>query len=218
MSQILYSNYPANSIYSIKAMNDIEQFKAQTDKRKRKLQVLTGHFYYGMHESLPQKAVYCTLLRDPVERIISHYHYVLNTPNHYLYQRVTSSRYTLRDYVANGLSTELNNGQSRLLYGKEGVMAPFGKCPNDLLDRVIQHIDDEFAVVGLQEQFEMSVQLMARMFGWRSSPIMKINVSKNRQQVSDVDRETIELIREYNAVDVALYEYAKQKFQAALQI
>lgn len=57
---------------------------------KRKLEVLMGHVSYGAHEWWPReeplaKYTYFTILRNPVDRVVSHYRYHLSNaadPNH----------------------------------------------------------------------------------------------------------------------------------------
>ena len=65
------------------------------------------------------KSKYITFLRDPVERLISHYHYVLRRPKHYLYEQVVKDGLSLSDYVTSDISPELSNHQVRMISGRE---------------------------------------------------------------------------------------------------
>ncbi len=51
----------------------INHFYALPEERRRRLQVVRGHPPYGVHELLPQGAIYTTSLRDPVARLVSSY-------------------------------------------------------------------------------------------------------------------------------------------------
>ena len=83
--------------------------------------VIRDHAGYGFHRALDQPFTYITMLRDPADRIISHYYFVLRKAGHYLYKEVTSRNMTLRDDVVSGISSELDNGQTRLVSGANGV-------------------------------------------------------------------------------------------------
>src|SRR4026208_2316272 len=41
-----------------------------------KYKFIAGHFFYGVDDFIKQKPVYITMLRDPVERTISHYAHI----------------------------------------------------------------------------------------------------------------------------------------------
>ncbi len=43
-----------------------------TEYQRNSIKFLTGHFSYGIHEAIPSPATYITMLRNPVDRIISH--------------------------------------------------------------------------------------------------------------------------------------------------
>ena len=47
-------------------------------RRLKNLRVFKGHMPFGLHEILPQAATYVTVIRDPVERVISAYHFMSN--------------------------------------------------------------------------------------------------------------------------------------------
>src|SRR5207245_9220276 len=53
-----------------------ERLKRLPERRRRRLQVVRGHMFYGLHESLPQGASYFTMLGDPVARALSTYYFI----------------------------------------------------------------------------------------------------------------------------------------------
>ena len=48
-------------------------------EQRARFRLVMGHFQYGIHEFLPQEYTYVTIVRDPVERVISHYNYLRQT-------------------------------------------------------------------------------------------------------------------------------------------
>src|SRR5207249_5331452 len=53
-----------------------------------RLELVAGHVPYGVHEFLRRPVTYVTLLREPVERVVSHYWFVRTEPGHYPFQAV----------------------------------------------------------------------------------------------------------------------------------
>lgn len=167
---------------------------------------------FGMHEFLSRPFVYITLLRNPVDRILSMYHYVMRTPNHYLHKQGRISRAsTLKDFVSGKVTNEINNGQTRMISGITNI--PFGKCDHTLLEKARDNIDKYFAVVGLVEEFDPSLLLMKRTLGWKTPYYTKRNVTKDISRVQGISDDTLNLIGEYNQLDMELYQYAKERLQ-----
>ena len=61
------------------------------EERRRRLRMVRGHFYYGLHEFLPQGATDMTMLRQPVP-FFSSYYFIQRRPLHPMHRKVTSER------------------------------------------------------------------------------------------------------------------------------
>lgn len=181
-------------------------------RERASLELIKGHFHFGLHRLFPQSTAYITLVRDPVERVISHYYYVLRHPEHDLYQRVVDGNLKLRDYVTAGLSDELENGQLRLLSERARGRAA---CDRACLDEAKRNLDEHFPVVGVTERFDESVLLFQRAFGWRVPLYARSNV-RSRDTRAPVDDETRELILDRNRLDQALYESVVERLDTTV--
>jgi hypothetical protein len=178
------------------------------------IDVLSGHMAFGAHRHLPGRYTYVTFLRDPVDRVISDYFYVLRTPSHVLYDPVATERYTLADYVTSGITFFTNNLHARLLSGR-GETVPVGACTDALVDEAIAHLEAHPSVVGLTERFDESIVLMKHRLGWRL-PLYRVkNKTQGRPRKSEVSEADRALIRAHNAQDLALYAYARTRFETA---
>lgn len=215
LHKIIERQYKSKSIYSIdnfRTQESAAEFKSLPEAQRSEIQVLKGHMRFGLHEYLPQPSSYITILREPVDRVISHYYYVLRKPNHYLYEQVTSKNMTLKDYVSSGITRELDNSQTRLL-SSIAADIPFGKCSPDVLESAKKNLEEHFAVIGLADKFDETLILLKRAFNWKTPFYIKANITKNRPLKEDISQETLEVIKKYNELDTELFNYAKQKFE-----
>ena len=106
-----------------------QAFQVLPESKTDRVQVIMGHLWYGAHALLPRPATYLTVLRDPIDRIISHYYFVQRDERHYLHQVVQGM--SLEEYMSSGSSTEMLNDQTRLLAG--GATAETGHLSADVL-------------------------------------------------------------------------------------
>jgi Sulfotransferase family len=178
----------------------------------RRLRVIHGHFDLSIMKLLPPGARCFTLLRDPVERAISHY---------YHYRRMTGDpvhplamKSTLAQWVGACGLVEMDNGQTRRLAG--GMNLPCGRVSSGTLERAKSNLA-RFAVVGLTERFEESLMLLQRAFNWTPQPFPPCNVGENRPRRHEVGEETLQEIRRCNQLDLELYRFASDLFERALR-
>lgn len=80
-----------------------------------------------------------------------------------------------------------------------------------------ENIDKHFAVVGLTERFDETLILCQLAFNWKMPFYTKRNVTQKKADSSNMDAETLEVIRQYNALDIELYEYAQKRFEQQIQ-
>ncbi|MBW8011346.1 MAG: sulfotransferase family protein [Chloroflexi bacterium] len=180
---------------------------------RNNLKLIRGHFQYGLHKHISQTASYFTLLRDPIERVISQYYYVKRDRDHLLHDKVENGKMGLDEYIESGITPEVNNGQTRLISGEDHLYA-YGKCTPELLDLAKKNIQSHFSIVGLLERFEESLILLKLHYGWKKLYYVVRNVSQNRLPRSEISKDTIALIKKYNQLDIELYHYAKRQFES----
>lgn len=222
INKIIERQYRQNNIFRIRGNNpkqirDCEnEFKVLPLTEKEKIKVIMGHMDFGIHNFLPQPSVYITLLRDPVERVISHYYYVIRSPHHYLYQKVVSKKMSLEECVNAGICLELDNGQTRMLSVADGDKAlpiSFGHCNEAMLERAKKNLREYFVGVGLVESFDRSLLLFKKLLNWNNIFYIKRNVTNNRPLKSDFSQKTLDIIQKQNKLDLRLYKYAAGLFQ-----
>jgi len=206
--RILERQYGADAVLDVYDSTFGEEVAARTELEQ--VCVITGHFYFGIHTHLSGPCRYVTFLRDPVERVVSHYHFVRRHPDHYLYP--TASTSTLAEYVTSCGAAEPNNDQARLLAGRD-LASSDGTWSPEMLPAAIQNLDDLFTI-GLTEDFDASLIAMQGLFGWRRPFYVPQNIGARANDT--LPSEIGDLIRAYNALDVELYKHARERVEVEL--
>src|SRR5258706_5817743 len=91
---------------------DFQKLKDIPDSIKNQSDVLNGHIRFGIHKYFEKgnEIKHITILRNPVDRVISHYDYVLSHPEHYLHKTIVKKKMSLLEYAMSDLAFELDNG------------------------------------------------------------------------------------------------------------
>lgn len=181
-----------------------ERLKKLSEQRRRRLRVVRGHLYYGVHEFLPQGATYITMLREPVARFFSSYYFIQRRPLHPMHRKVTTERIGVEDFIR--LTPHRQNLQCSLISGIKNN----GTCDERALENAKENLVKSFSVVGICERFEESLMLIATTFDWDVPFYENRKVSKTRPEI---EPGAVEMIREHNRLDLELYEFGKNIFQ-----
>jgi len=165
---------------------------------------------FGLHELLTRRATYITLLRNPIERVISDYYFILSHPVHSLHETLHSESISLVEFASMGRFPGVENLQTRLLSGR-GVSPK--ACTTDMFDEARRNLREHFSVVGLTERFDETLILLKRLFQWRFMLYTRRNVGRNRPDTRSVDEHTLRVIESSNQLDIRLYDYARAMFE-----
>lgn len=205
------SDRPSRFHCSQKPGETLADLKAMSEDQRRSLRLFYGHMEFGLHEALPQPSTYITLLRHPLDRVVSHYYYGFFTERHYTHDLVNTKNISLSDYMACGI-TELDNGQTRRIAGSVARSIPFGQCPPDLLEIAKRNLDERFLLVGLTERFDEFLLLLGRSLPLAQPLYVRSNVNTKKsalKPLTDGDRASV---LNYNQLDLQLYDYAAHRF------
>src|SRR5947208_10260939 len=172
LNRILERQYSPLAIFTMdpyRIRATAERLKRLPERRRRRLRVVRGHLFYGIHESLPQGATYITLLREPVARFLSSYYFILRRPLHPLHRKLKRERLGVEDYLR--LIPHRHNLQCRLIAGVEDTVTGDER----LLDIVKENLTQPFRAVRLSESPPPRLILIPTTFPSRppSHPIPK---------------------------------------------
>jgi len=183
------------------------EIKAWPDSAKRTIKYMQGHVAYGIHEILPQRTAYITMMRDPVDRVISHYYFIKRSPEHPLNRVIMERNFGLEDYARFEGSKELQNDQARLIagVGKDELVAPA-----EVLEKAIRNVETNFLMIGLVERFDETLVYLKRKLGWRNIFYGVRNQTINRPSKDEIPNRTQQEIAKRNRTDIELYAYAQE--------
>ena len=213
LQNILLRQYSEEEVIT-DAHEILDQISDWPEEKKRNIRYLQGHFIYGIHKILPQECSYITVLRDPVDRVISHYYYIKRSPGHPLNEVIHRDTLDLKGYITSGVCDEVVNDQTRLI---AGVSRSSVIDVDTMLVKAKQNIDREFVVTGIVEQFDETVMLLKRRLGLRNVFYGVRNQTIGRPKKEQIPEQILNLITERNHADIELYAHAKQKLAEMIE-
>jgi hypothetical protein len=179
----------------------VDQVAALPEPDRRRLRVVMGHFFFGLHELLPQPSRYVTMLRDPVGRVASMWaFYNRHYPRHTLGM-------TLDEWATASGHLQTDNEMVRMIAGQPS--APYGTIGNADLERAVANIERAFDDVLVFERYYESTRRLTRLLNISLPPVKRLNVAPVRTRL---DPAVYERIAEANRFDMWLYEYAVRRF------
>lgn len=176
-----------------------------TTDEKAPLRFVSGHFPYGVHVHFTRTPLYLAVVRDPVERFYSVYHFIRRNPDHpnFRFFDGLSAENALRVLLDNPAagSNVVGNPQCRYLSGRPAFEAARSA------------VDERYFLVGAMPQVNDLFALLARALGKAAPPLAEHNVGQRRYQAS---REIERMIGESCADDFRLCDYVASAFHSTL--
>lgn len=220
LNSIIKRQYLSHQILSIdQQFNTTIQAPQMSKSELSKLKIVKGHFSFGYHQFFSRPFTYFTMLRNPVDRVISDYYHIIRVPQHKLHNQIISQNMSLKDYVCSGISRMSENGQTKFLSGQHTEIG-FNQCSSEILELAKNNLKEHFIVVGITEKFNESLILLKRAFKWdfKKCLYIKQRVGNNRISKNDIPIKSLKLIQKYNQFDLELYHYGIDIFNELKEI
>ena len=164
---------------------------------------LFGHFRYGTHLFYPNTTYsYITMLRNPVERVLSHYYYHLTEPkdpNHALAKSMS-----LEQWI--NASKNAHNRQVQFIAG-----LVYEEPTQETLSIAKHHIR-RFGFVGITERFDDTIVLLKHYLGWTKLKYFIRKQTREKPGKDKIEPRVLDLIRQHNSLDMELYAVAVEMF------
>ena len=202
----------------------LERVSRWPKERLAKMKLFMGHMPFGLHRFIPQPATYMTVLRDPIDRTISEYHYRLNRRTHPIADR-DAKRLSFEEYVA---TVPYNNPQTKAIAGVEfsynyhlySIVPSYrfysGPCTAETFEIAKKNLARYFCLVGLTERFEETLALAKVLFGWKIPCYTSIREGSKRPKKEEVSPRQRALVAKYHKFDMDLYDLGVSLFDRAI--
>lgn len=178
----------------------LDRFRELPAERIERINLLQGHFFFGFHEHLREPVRSLTMLRDPVDRVLSLYQHRVAR------QGATIS---LEEYVRTKRDPQYSNDQTKRLSGsrlKNGDIR-WDPVTEETYERARANLEAGF-VVGLQERFDESVVLWQHTLGRGPIAYRAANVAPQRPREEGLPRDLVDEIKRDNEFDIRLHAVA----------
>lgn len=211
--KLLQGNFPNKAIFSLnkKEGKTAESFKMLKPTERNQYRIIKGISHYGLHKLFKNQSnvKYITLLRDPIDRIISLYNSIKKNKNHSLHENVVKANMTLKMFVSSSLTRELSNYQTSII---SGISFNLDKCNFDVYEEAKKNIDKHFAHVGIYHYYDDSVRELKKIIGADKSDEISYK-GKQQQLKQSINSEVLDLIHERNIYDIILYNMFMTKYR-----
>ncbi len=183
---------------------------------RQDLKAVVGHFLFGIHEYLTRPSSYVTMLRHPVQRVLSLYHFEKlveeNWGDHQGIKMPADT--TLEAFLEKPPFKELDNGQVRRISGQ---WPELGGCTRAMLEQAKDNLSKYFAVVGVTEHFDATLLLLKDAFSWGDDIFYyPKNTNPGRAVTHRLPKKTIDSILAHNAFDYELYQFAFELMESRI--
>jgi hypothetical protein len=215
---LLSAHYPSEDIYRSQVGTLQDALQEHGWPIIARYRLMRAHYDTSITRYFPRRPVCVTMIRDPVERIISYFEHVRRSPNHKHYRTVVEGKMTLEDFMDPPLArSDTCNFQVRQLAG--AIRGPAKEMPGSVLLEMARVRLAEFAFFGITERFDDSLDLLHYTFGWQ--PVRNyenLNVSPTPSRRGDHPEHVVEKIEIANELDLQLYRDAEGVFEERLQL
>jgi len=206
---ILREHFSPDAIYirDWPQKEDIENIRNLSSEKKARIKLYMGHcgYYNKIHELFPDNPRYITVMREPIARVFSYYHYLLQHPGHWLRQEAQK---TGQDFFKLLVEHVQNEVTRRFQFG--------GRNIDDALSLAKKVFREDFLFIGLLEKFDESIIFLKRTLNMDTPFYTVKNRNSMTNYIQKMTREQRDYITDHNKYDIELYTYANELFHASI--
>ena len=153
--------------------------------RLNRLEYISGHVPFGIHEMLPASTKYFTLVRNPVERIVSLFYWRQQSPKSVMPPFHANGRPLSFDEFIESGDIHLDNFQVRVLSGVPELNPTAASVPGELnfvspvarihLEQAKDNIEKHFITAALTERITECAFVLRAIYRW---PMWRLDSEK----------------------------------------
>jgi hypothetical protein len=187
------------------------ELKASLGPRYDRLCAVAGHaanYLLPLLDGRPAAA--CTIIREPVDRVLSRYYFLHPLPSWTLAELYTGQKRKQLPAFYSGQARSLLEP----LIDTAGIPPTADDPAADVWRGRLAQALEAYRVVGVQDRFEETVDALAVLPGFEHREIFRVRINRDRPPPSRLDPDTVSLIRRHNWLDEELYRLANERLDA----
>jgi len=207
---IINRQYKSSQIFTIATLKESEEFQEENIiSALKEIKIIRGHLKYGFHTNINIEPAYFTILRNPVERVLSTYYYVLSNKNNPQNLSTSSKRMSIYQFIESGINPFLMNGQTQLLAGLTTDVYDPTFHSEELYQIAKTNLENNFIFVGLTEMFDETMVLIKKILNWKTPFYSSANRTKKKPDYKKITSDERTYIENHNQLDIKLFNFAK---------
>jgi hypothetical protein len=216
LTEYLFAHYPERLVFEThgrRPLQSVRHFQALPQAERYRYRLVLGHLAHDLLDYIHPDTLTFTVLRHPLDRLISHYFFVRQDRHHYLHQWVMESDISLSEYITSGRSEELQNWYTTHFSGLPKTEIQHN--PDQAIDAALNTILDRYDIIGFQDDIMAvteQVQTSARLFHPFDGRID--NRTPYRLNLADIHDTVQKTLAQANELDLALYALLREKIHS----
>jgi hypothetical protein len=222
-----YIRVPNSALLVRSTAKVAEKFHKLPVEKQRAVRCMIGtHFTMDVDTLFDKQSKFFTILRHPVDRVISHFFHIRVMSHLQCYPFIKDL--TLEQYLDSGIGLDHDNQQVRMVSGCPELDAPWdlngGKISMPPVERrhlemAKRNIEERFIVAAPMEKYSALVWFLKRLYGW---PLHRVlfqirNETVNRPKLEEVPEATRKRLETLNQYDMELYGWVKVRFAKQIE-
>ena len=213
ITAFLVRQYKPSTIFTVKGgspLDSIQDFKNYPTKVRHSFDLILGHGAHQISKHAHPEMTKITIFRDPVDRVISHYYFILRTPRHYLHKEVKEKELSLKEYVSSNLTSEITNNYIHRFLDSDKINIK-SKSGEELTNLSFDIITQEYNAIGFLDEIDSFMEKVCKMTNIPEvyNDLKRENVTHGRKSMNEIDSEIVNIIKERNHYDITLYNKLK---------
>jgi len=204
-TRFLASQYLERKVFSINGCDplvSVAEFKSLPQRKRYGYDLVAGHGANHLLDFVHPDCFKLTVLRDPVDRIVSYYYYAKSEKAHYLYQQLKDSGMSLDEFAVSSLTTENRNYFTCHFLGVN--VAEAEKAPDESIAKAVDVVRTKYDAFGFLDQLDLFADTIYHLASFKGEhKLAKTNVTKERLTIDAVSASTLKKIEDVNFLDVA---------------
>ena len=176
-------------------------------ENQNQFKMITGHFGMGAKFilALQEKSNLITMLREPLHRFLSFYHYGSNMPSYVDYETMKNQK--LEDLITDS-HYQYHNDMCHMLSGVN-----YSESVNDAYVMAQDHLENVFTLFGFTELYPEMLAIMYRRFNWNGVVVKQSEYVPGVPRPGDLSTDLLKILTKNNEADISLYKFALDLYE-----